>query len=54
MGALSRDSSAFEETADEFLGALLLKNKGDIEVTRLTNFGTLKEGESKNMVIWIE
>ncbi|XP_046922135.1 RNA helicase Mov10l1 isoform X1 [Lynx rufus] len=49
-----RDSSAFEETADEFCGALLLKNKGDIEVTRLTNFGTLKEGESKNMVIWIE
>uniref|UniRef100_A0A8C9JPE1 RNA helicase n=1 Tax=Panthera tigris altaica TaxID=74533 RepID=A0A8C9JPE1_PANTA len=49
-----RDSSAFEETAEEFCGALLLKNKGDIEVTRLTNFGTLKEGESKNMVIWIE
>ncbi|GAB5574380.1 RNA helicase Mov10l1 isoform X4 [Prionailurus iriomotensis] len=49
-----RDSSAFEETADEFCGALLLKNKGDIEVTRLTNFGTLKEGERKNMVIWIE
>uniref|UniRef100_A0A8C4MZY7 RNA helicase Mov10l1 n=1 Tax=Equus asinus asinus TaxID=83772 RepID=A0A8C4MZY7_EQUAS len=35
-------------------GALLLKNKGDIEVTRMTNFGTLKEGGSKNMVIWIE
>ncbi|XP_039091687.1 RNA helicase Mov10l1 isoform X2 [Hyaena hyaena] len=49
-----RDSSAFEETADEFCGALLLKNKGDIEVTRMTNFGTLKEGGSKNMVIWIE
>ncbi|MBV96192.1 RNA helicase Mov10l1, partial [Eschrichtius robustus] len=47
-------TSAVEETADEACGALLLKNKGDIEVTRMTNFGTLKEGESKNVVIWIE
>lgn len=43
-----------QEAADEACGALLLKNKGDIEVTRMTNFGTLKEGESKNVVIWIE
>ncbi|KAF5926053.1 hypothetical protein HPG69_016760, partial [Diceros bicornis minor] len=49
-----RESSAGEEAADESCGALLLKNKGDIEVTRMTNFGTLKEGGSKNMVIWIE
>uniref|UniRef100_A0A5F8GIG6 RNA helicase Mov10l1 n=1 Tax=Monodelphis domestica TaxID=13616 RepID=A0A5F8GIG6_MONDO len=35
-------------------GTLLLKNKGGLEVTKMTNFGTLKEGESKNMVIWIE
>ncbi|XP_028024047.1 RNA helicase Mov10l1 [Balaenoptera acutorostrata] len=49
-----RGTSAVEETADEACGALLLKNKGDIEVTRMTNFGTLKEGESKNVVIWIE
>ncbi|XP_007454145.1 PREDICTED: putative helicase Mov10l1 [Lipotes vexillifer] len=42
------------EAADEACGALLLKNKGDIEVTRMTNFGTLKEGESKTVVIWIE
>ncbi|XP_072598952.1 RNA helicase Mov10l1 isoform X2 [Vulpes vulpes] len=49
-----RDPAAFEETTDESNGALLLKNKGDIEVTRMTNFGTLKEGGSKNMVIWIE
>ncbi|XP_057598035.1 RNA helicase Mov10l1 isoform X2 [Hippopotamus amphibius kiboko] len=48
------DSSAVEEAADEACGALLLKNEGDVEVTRMTNFGTLKEGESKNMVIWIE
>ncbi|XP_060044802.1 RNA helicase Mov10l1 [Erinaceus europaeus] len=49
-----RDDSAVGETIDEAYGALLLKNKGDIEVTRMTNFGTLKEGGSKKMVIWIE
>ncbi|XP_029061582.1 RNA helicase Mov10l1 [Monodon monoceros] len=49
-----RGTSAVQEAADEACGALLLKNKGDIEVTRMTNFGTLKEGESKNVVIWIE
>lgn len=54
MGVFSRDSPAGEEAAAESCGALLLKNKGDIEVTRMTNFGTLKEGGSKNMVIWIE
>ncbi|XP_061274905.1 RNA helicase Mov10l1 isoform X1 [Bos javanicus] len=48
------DYSPATETAEEVCGALLLKNKGDIEVTRMTNFGTLKEGESKNMVIWVE
>uniref|UniRef100_A0AAA9SQJ7 RNA helicase Mov10l1 n=1 Tax=Bos taurus TaxID=9913 RepID=A0AAA9SQJ7_BOVIN len=48
------DFSPATETAEEVCGALLLKNKGDIEVTRMTNFGTLKEGESKNMVIWVE
>lgn len=53
-GACSRDFSPATETAEEACGALLLKNKGDIEVTRMTNFGTLKEGESKNMVILIE
>uniref|UniRef100_A0A8C9E8V7 Uncharacterized protein n=1 Tax=Phocoena sinus TaxID=42100 RepID=A0A8C9E8V7_PHOSS len=49
-----KGTSAVQEAADEACGALLLKNKGDIEVTRMTNFGTLKEGESKNVVIWIE
>ncbi|EMP38540.1 Putative helicase Mov10l1 [Chelonia mydas] len=32
----------------------LMKDKGGLEVSRMTNFGTLKLGESKNMVIWIE
>uniref|UniRef100_A0A452J147 RNA helicase n=1 Tax=Gopherus agassizii TaxID=38772 RepID=A0A452J147_9SAUR len=29
-------------------------DKGGLKVSRMTNFGTLKLGESKNMVIWIE
>uniref|UniRef100_A0A452RE87 RNA helicase n=1 Tax=Ursus americanus TaxID=9643 RepID=A0A452RE87_URSAM len=49
-----RDPAACEEASDESCGALLLKNKGDVEVTRMTNFGTLKEGGSRNMVIWME
>ncbi|XP_067420456.1 RNA helicase Mov10l1 isoform X2 [Emydura macquarii macquarii] len=32
----------------------LMRDKGGLEVSRMTNFGTLKQGESKNMVIWIE
>uniref|UniRef100_A0A452J1B9 RNA helicase Mov10l1 n=1 Tax=Gopherus agassizii TaxID=38772 RepID=A0A452J1B9_9SAUR len=32
----------------------LMRDKGGLKVSRMTNFGTLKLGESKNMVIWIE
>ncbi|NXT75568.1 M10L1 helicase, partial [Zapornia atra] len=32
----------------------LLRDKGDLEISRMTSFGTLKQGESKRMVIWIE
>ncbi|XP_048209699.1 RNA helicase Mov10l1 isoform X2 [Perognathus longimembris pacificus] len=49
-----RDPNTVDEVPEEAYGALLLKNKGDIEVTRMTNFGTLKEGRSKTIVIWIE
>ncbi|KAK2500261.1 hypothetical protein MC885_018589 [Smutsia gigantea] len=49
-----RGAPAVEETARVSCGALLLKNKGDVEVTRMTDFGTLTEGGSKNMVICIE
>uniref|UniRef100_A0A8C5UU19 RNA helicase Mov10l1 n=1 Tax=Microcebus murinus TaxID=30608 RepID=A0A8C5UU19_MICMU len=49
-----RDATAVGEAAEESYGALLLKNKGDVEVTQMTHFGTLKEGGSKIMVIWIE
>lgn len=53
-GVFFRDAATLGEAPQEPYGALLLKNKGGIEVTRMTSFGTLKEGESKALVIWIE
>ncbi|XP_073937892.1 RNA helicase Mov10l1 [Castor canadensis] len=53
MTPVRRDCTV-SEAPEESYGTLLLKNKGDIEVTRMTNFGTLKEGRSKTVVIWIE
>ncbi|NXQ91166.1 M10L1 helicase, partial [Nyctibius grandis] len=32
----------------------LMRGKGGLEVSRMTNFGTLKQGESKRMIVWIE
>ncbi|NWX45248.1 M10L1 helicase, partial [Steatornis caripensis] len=32
----------------------LMRDKGGLEVSRMTNFGTLKQGESKRMIVWIE
>ncbi|NXS31888.1 M10L1 helicase, partial [Pomatostomus ruficeps] len=32
----------------------LMRDKGDLKVSRMTNFGTMKQGESKRMIIWIE
>uniref|UniRef100_A0A8B9UA72 RNA helicase n=1 Tax=Anas zonorhyncha TaxID=75864 RepID=A0A8B9UA72_9AVES len=29
-------------------------NKGGLEVSRTTDFGTLKQGESRSMIVWIE
>uniref|UniRef100_H0UXJ7 RNA helicase Mov10l1 n=1 Tax=Cavia porcellus TaxID=10141 RepID=H0UXJ7_CAVPO len=49
-----RDSATGGEAPREACGTHLLKNKGGVEVTRMTDFGTLKEGGSKTMVIWIE
>ncbi|NXI53647.1 M10L1 helicase, partial [Chloroceryle aenea] len=31
-----------------------MRDKGGLEVPRMTDFGTLKQGESKRMIIWIE
>ncbi|XP_031208332.1 RNA helicase Mov10l1 isoform X2 [Mastomys coucha] len=53
MTPVKRDATIGEAPQEPY-GTLLLKNKGDIEVTRMTSFGTLKEGESKSIVIWIE
>ncbi|KAM8978994.1 RNA helicase Mov10l1 isoform X1 [Sarcophilus harrisii] len=55
MAPVERESHIISEVGvDEMCGAQLLKNKGGLEVTKMTNFGTVKEGESKSMVIWIE
>ncbi|NXC60048.1 M10L1 helicase, partial [Aleadryas rufinucha] len=32
----------------------LMRDKGELEVSRMTDFGALKQGESKRMIIWIE
>ncbi|NXJ60272.1 M10L1 helicase, partial [Rostratula benghalensis] len=32
----------------------LMRDKEGLEVSRMTNFGTLKQGESKRMIIWIK
>ncbi|NXX27996.1 M10L1 helicase, partial [Nicator chloris] len=32
----------------------IMRDKGGLKVSRMTDFGTLKQGESKRMIIWIE
>ncbi|NXA11418.1 M10L1 helicase, partial [Sapayoa aenigma] len=32
----------------------LMSDKGELKVSRMTDFGTLKQGESKRIIIWIE
>lgn len=32
----------------------LMRNKGGLEVSKLTDFGTMKQRESRSMIIWIE
>nr|XP_014351818.1 PREDICTED: putative helicase Mov10l1 [Latimeria chalumnae] len=39
---------------DEPIEAVLMRNKGGLEVSRMTHFGPVKQGESKDMVILIE
>nr|XP_035129894.1 RNA helicase Mov10l1 isoform X3 [Callithrix jacchus] len=48
-----RDFTPIDEAA-QFCGTILLKDKGGVEVTQMTHFGTLQEGRSKTMLIWIE
>ncbi|XP_053517917.1 RNA helicase Mov10l1 [Artibeus jamaicensis] len=46
--------AAEAEAPDRVCEALLLKDKGNVEVTRMTDFGTMKEGGSKSLVLCIE
>ncbi|NXT64480.1 M10L1 helicase, partial [Chaetops frenatus] len=32
----------------------IMRDKGELKVSRMTDFGTLKQGESKRMIIWIK
>uniref|UniRef100_A0A8C9L8E7 RNA helicase n=1 Tax=Pavo cristatus TaxID=9049 RepID=A0A8C9L8E7_PAVCR len=32
----------------------LMRNKGGLEVSKITDFGTMKQGESRSMIVWIE
>ncbi|NXO49592.1 M10L1 helicase, partial [Aramus guarauna] len=32
----------------------LMRDRGELEISRMTNFGTLKQGESKRIIVWIE
>ncbi|NXC95347.1 M10L1 helicase, partial [Certhia familiaris] len=32
----------------------IMRDKGELKVSRMTDFGTLKQGESKRMIVWIE
>ncbi|NXQ19754.1 M10L1 helicase, partial [Peucedramus taeniatus] len=32
----------------------IMRDKGELKVSRMTDFGTLKRGESKRIIVWIE
>ncbi|NWT93846.1 M10L1 helicase, partial [Urocynchramus pylzowi] len=32
----------------------IMRDKGELKISRMTDFGTLKLGESKRMIVWIE
>ncbi|XP_075408712.1 RNA helicase Mov10l1 [Tenrec ecaudatus] len=51
---IRREASSLAEAADDACGAQLLSDKANMEVTRMTDFGTLRRGETKSLVVWIE
>uniref|UniRef100_G1P7T8 RNA helicase Mov10l1 n=1 Tax=Myotis lucifugus TaxID=59463 RepID=G1P7T8_MYOLU len=51
---VKRRDHAPAEASEETCEALLLQNKGGLEVTRATSFGTLREGASRSLVVCIE
>ncbi|NXI21777.1 M10L1 helicase, partial [Sterrhoptilus dennistouni] len=32
----------------------IIRDKGELKISRMTDFGTLKQGESKRLIIWIQ
>ncbi|XP_045434702.1 RNA helicase Mov10l1-like [Pipistrellus kuhlii] len=51
---VKRRDHASAEAPEETCEALLLMNKGGVEVTSATSFGTLREGGSRSLVVCIE
>ncbi|XP_012590537.1 PREDICTED: putative helicase Mov10l1 [Condylura cristata] len=49
-----REAPVGEGPSKEACSAHLLSDKGDMAVTRATSFGTLREGGSRDLGIWIE
>ncbi|XP_006877510.1 PREDICTED: putative helicase Mov10l1-like [Chrysochloris asiatica] len=54
MTLVERDFSNITECTDISAGSLLLENKGYVEVSSMTHFGDVIEGESKTIKICIE
>ncbi|NXO16213.1 M10L1 helicase, partial [Oriolus oriolus] len=48
-GQSHSDGDSMDEAYED-----LMRDKGELKVSRMTNFGTLKQGESKRMIVWIE
>ncbi|KFO72839.1 Putative helicase Mov10l1, partial [Cuculus canorus] len=48
-GLSQSNEASLDETCED-----LMTDKGGLEVSRMTNFGTLKQRDSKRMIIWIE
>nr|DBA31271.1 TPA: hypothetical protein GDO54_007147 [Pyxicephalus adspersus] len=47
-------STSDEDNVDNQHSAALMMNKGGIEVSRLTHFGVIKQGQSKSLQIYLE
>ncbi|XP_068132448.1 RNA helicase Mov10l1 [Hyperolius riggenbachi] len=50
----NKDGLSSGNDADSLYSAALMMNKGGLEVSRMTNFGVIKQGESKTLQVCIE
>ncbi|XP_075394590.1 RNA helicase Mov10l1-like [Tenrec ecaudatus] len=50
---VERDSSRAVTCVNK-TGSIILENKGNLEVSSMTHFGNLKEGESRTIKIWVD